>query len=126
MIMNANDSSVNPTFLYDLSDGWTRAVEKQPEIGADIWVWQLGSSLRPRAAVNRDFPLNSDWVWKPMNYPPAPRRRTPDELERDAILDAWKKQGIDYAYDQLVDVPNNYLLGWRNGRDWVRAQKGEK
>jgi hypothetical protein len=65
------------------------------------------------------YPTRTPDVWMPLPLPKPPAKPTPEEIEMDNMMESWRRQGIDYAYDSWENIHAEWKAGWRAGVKWA-------
>ena len=107
---------------YDLQ-GWTYSKDKQPT-PQDYPLWTWNPEVNHTALVHRG-PIDGLY-WKSASIPERPRRLTEEEIEVNAILDAWRGQGVDFAQGTFRDIGSDFSMGWYAARKWMKEREGVK
>lgn len=118
------------TSLSSSSDlGWIKWKDQTPTDRQ----WPIFVTTHGKAEVyflysrtGSEFPQGIDCnnaLWMQVVVPVPPKAKSLGELENDAILEGWRRRGIDYAHDNLADVSQDFIYGWTRGKMWATKQK---
>lgn len=103
---------------------WIKASERQPEI-TDLPIWTCREGDERSFVFAHTVVLENDILWCTIPEPKPPAKPTQEELDSRAMLTAWKRQGIDYAYDRVDDIPLVFQDGWSLALKYSRGEKQE-
>jgi hypothetical protein len=119
-----------PSASSDLN-GWIKWKDQTPTDAQ----WPIFATTYGKAEVyflysktGSEFPQGIDCnnaLWRPVAVPTPPKAKSLGELENDAILEAWRRRGIDYMNDTLEDLSQDFLYGWARGKIWARAEEAK-
>lgn len=105
-----------------IMNNWIKVSERKPDWAhCPIWVCLEGDKFA--TMYGSPVELSDDYLWCPIVSPTPPAKPTRQELDSRAMLTAWKRQGIDYAYDEFNDIPLDFQDGWFLALKHLRAER---